>query len=116
MKAGTKLFRLTNSDTNSQIPGSITTSAQENYFVEGKVNTTQEQIISLRNSKVVEDTATESENISENIASTRPARRPPSSGGPSGSGGRRYQGVATGYIEATGTYGTVNQNAGNFTI
>ena len=113
-EAGTKLFRLTNSDTNSQIPGSITTSAQENYFVEGKVNTTQEQIISLRNSKVVEDTVTESENISENIASTRPARRPPRSGGSPSGGGKIYQGRATGYIEATGTYGFVDQNAGNF--
>ena len=112
-EAGTKLFRLTNSDTNSQIPGSITTSAQENYFVEGKVNTTQEQIIALRNSKVAEDTVTESENISENVASTRPARRTPRSGGRPGGGGKIYQGVASGFIVATGGYGTVNQNAGN---
>ena len=114
-EAGTKLFRLTNSDTNSQIPGSITTSAQENYFVEGKVNTTQEQIISLRNSKVVEGiTATETENISENIVSTRPSPRRRKSGGSSSPTGKVYQGVATGYIVATGGYGTVNQNAGNY--
>ena len=64
-EAGTKLFRLTSSDTNSQIPGSTSTSAEENYFVEGKVNTVQEQIISIRNSKIVTEKPVESENVSK---------------------------------------------------
>ena len=122
-EAGTKLFRLTSSDTNSQIPGSTTTSGEDNYFVEGKVNTVQEQIISIRNSKIVTEKPVESENVSKeespvvvdskvlrNIPRPAPAPSPSSSS----SGERIYQGVASGYIYATGTYGTVNQNAGGY--
>ena len=121
-EAGTKLFRLTSSDTNSQIPGSTTTSAEENYFVEGKVNTVQEQIISIRNAKIVTEKPVETENVSKEetpvVIDSKVLRnipRPaPSYGGGGGSSEKIYQGYATGYIEATGTYGFVNQNAGNY--
>ena len=126
-EAGTKLFRLTSSDTNSQIPGSTTTSAEDNYFVEGKVNTVQEQIISIRNSKIVTEKPVESENVSKeespvvvdskvlrNIPRPRPAAAPAPRGGGGGGGGRVYNGVASGYIVATGTYGTIDQNAGGY--
>ena len=121
-EAGTKLFRLTSSDTNAQIPGAATTSAEENYFVEGKVNTVQEQIISIRNGKVVTEKPVETENVSKEetpvVIDSKVLRnlpRPaPSSGGGGGGGEKIYRGIATGYIVATGTYGTVNQNAGNY--
>ena len=121
-EAGTKLFRLTSSDTNAQIPGAATTSAEENYFVEGKVNTVQEQIISIRNGKVVTEKPVETENVSKEetpvVIDSKVLRnlpRPaPSYGGGGGSSQRIYNGIATGYIVATGTYGTVNQNAGSY--
>ena len=121
-EAGTKLFRLTSSDTNSQIPGSTTTSAEENYFVEGKINTVQEQIISIRNAKIVTEKPVETENVSKEetpvVIDSKVLRnipRPaPSYGGGGGSSEKVYQGFATGYIYATGTYGFVNQNAGNY--
>jgi len=51
-EAGTKVFRVTSSSTNSQIFGTYSTSAEEKYFAEGTVNTVQENIIAIRSPRV----------------------------------------------------------------
>jgi hypothetical protein len=47
-ECGTKIFRLTSSATNSLIFGTYTTSAEEKYVAEGKINTVQENLIVSR--------------------------------------------------------------------
>lgn len=47
-ECGAKVFRVTGSSTNSQIFGTYTTSAEEQFFAEGKVNTVQENVIVTR--------------------------------------------------------------------
>ena len=64
-ETGIKLLRLTSSSINSQIIGSYTTSAEEKFYAEGKINTVQENIISVRNSRIETQSTFESESISE---------------------------------------------------
>ena len=64
-ECGTKLFRLSSDDSNSEIPGATITSAEEKFFAEGKLNTVQENIISVRNAKVETQTQTETKQESE---------------------------------------------------
>ena len=117
---GTKLLRLTSNSSNSQISGSSTTSAEEKFFAEGRINTIQENIISVRNARVETQSTLESEKIeetNETVLSSKLIRdNTPvySGGGGGGGGGSPYNGIATGYITATGSYGTVNQNAGGY--
>ena len=47
-EAGSKVFRLTSSSSNSLIYGTYTTSAEEKYVSEGKINTVQENVIVSR--------------------------------------------------------------------
>lgn len=47
-ECGAKVFRVTSSSTNSQIFGTYTTSAEEQFFAEGQVNTVQENVIVTR--------------------------------------------------------------------
>jgi hypothetical protein len=47
-ESGTKLFRLTNSNTNTQIPGFVSTSAEERFESKGSLNKVQENILSVR--------------------------------------------------------------------
>ena len=125
-ETGTKVFRLTSSSTNSQIIGVAFATADEKYFAEGKVNSVQENIIVVRNSRVETETPVESkaetqvgpENVVKStLIRTIPVPQPvyyssPSYSSPSPSPSSRspYNGVATGYVVATGGYGTVNQN------
>ncbi len=64
-ESGTKTFRLTSSKTNSQISGSFTASVDESYFSDGKINTVQENIISVRNSRVETQNTSESQTASQ---------------------------------------------------
>ena len=64
-EAGTKVFRLSNSSTNSLIEGVTTSSAEENYYSEGKVNTVQENILITRNASVVTEDVTETKDAQE---------------------------------------------------
>jgi hypothetical protein len=50
--SGIRKFRLTNNQDNNFIPGSGGTSAENNYFAEGKTQKIQEKIISIRNANV----------------------------------------------------------------
>jgi len=47
-ECGSKIFRLTSSESNSLIYGTYTTSAEERYVSEGKINTVQENVIVSR--------------------------------------------------------------------
>lgn len=64
-EAGTKIFRLTSSPTNSQIVGSTISAAEEKFFVEGKVETLQENIIVTRNARMESQSMTETKDIKE---------------------------------------------------
>jgi len=50
--AGTKLFRLSSNSINATTGGLNTTSAEEKFFSEGKINTLQENVLSVRNKRV----------------------------------------------------------------
>lgn len=121
-EAGTKLFRITSSSTNSQIPGAITTAAEEKYYVEGKINTVQENIIVVRNARVENQTQTESRTASETgqpavvnstLIRTIPTYTPSYGGGGSSSSELVYRGFAPAIgPTVTGASGIVNQNQG----
>jgi hypothetical protein len=121
-QAGTKLFRITSSSSNSQLIGETITSAEEKYFVDGKINTVQENVILVRNARVESQTTSESKTVSEIGSPTVVGSSvigsvyvPPASSYSSGGGGggeRTYQGFAAGYAPSTGASGIVNQNAG----
>ena len=51
-EAGTKIFKITSSSTNSLLEGTVNCSAEESYYSEGKVDTVQENIIVTRNSRI----------------------------------------------------------------
>jgi hypothetical protein len=59
-EAGTKTFTLTNESTNSRVDGLVTSLAEEKYYSEGKKQTTQENIMLIRNQRVEIQTLTES--------------------------------------------------------
>ena len=59
-EAGTKTFTLTNESTNSRLEGLVTSLAEEKYYSEGKKQTTQENIMLVRNSRIEIETLTES--------------------------------------------------------
>ena len=54
-ETGRSRFRLTSSSTNSQIPGVVTTVAEETFYSQGDVDSTQEVTLSLRNARVEVD-------------------------------------------------------------
>jgi hypothetical protein len=118
-EAGAKNVRLTSSSTNDLTPGSASTFADENYFAEGKIDTVQESIITIRNAKVDKSTVSESRNVSDSNSKVvdqqlQGYRSSPSPSRSSGSSSpRRYNGFApaTGPTQ-TGATGIVNQNAG----
>ena len=74
-ETGTKTFRLTSSAVNSLIDGVTTTSAEENYYAQGILNTIQETIVSTRSARIESETLTESKSISETTTSTSTAVR-----------------------------------------
>jgi hypothetical protein len=51
-ETGRSRFRLTSSSTNSQIPGVVTTVAEETFYSQGDVDSSQEVTLSLRNARV----------------------------------------------------------------
>lgn len=122
-QAGTKLFRLTSSSSNSQLIGETITSAEEKYFVDGKINTVQENVILVRNARVESQTTSESKTVSETGSPTvvdssviGSVYVPPVSSYSSydgGGGGEKiYEGFAAGSAPKTGASGIVNQNVG----
>lgn len=64
-ESGTKLFRITSDSTNTQIPGLITTSAQEKFDAKGTLSKIQENILSVRNVRLETQVQQESRSTSE---------------------------------------------------
>lgn len=48
-RVGTKIFRLTDSQTNTQIEGTSTTSGEKTFFAEGTINRVQESVLVVEN-------------------------------------------------------------------
>lgn len=90
-ESGTKLFRITSNNVNTQIPGFVTTSAEEKFESRGTLSKVQENILSVRNVRLETQVQQESVAVSETnttiVGTTVVGRQspPPSSGG---SGGR----------------------------
>jgi len=91
-ECGTKMFRVTSSSTNSLVTGTFTTSAEEKFVAEGKVNTVQENLIVTRPIRI-ELPPTETVILPPGvdpppyIPGDPPAPRPPRGGGGGGGGG-----------------------------
>ena len=101
-ESGTKVFRLTSDQKNSQIPGFVTTSAEERFESRGTLNKTQENILSVRNVRVETQTQQESNSVTANNTTTVGTTvvgtyKPPAS---SGGGTTVYTG---GRVNQTGT-------------
>ncbi len=58
-RSGILKFRLTSNSENNFIPGSGGTSAENNFFAEGKTQTIQETIVSIRNAQVSSESVNE---------------------------------------------------------
>ncbi|QIG65714.1 hypothetical protein phiOC_p048 [Ochrobactrum phage vB_OspM_OC] len=91
-RTGSKVLRLTDSITNSQETGAVTTSAESTYTAEGLSQTKQSTIVSTVRPQVSVNTVTESQVISSvttSSSSSTVVTSTPEARGPSGSGGER---------------------------
>jgi hypothetical protein len=65
-ETGRSRFRLTSSSTNSQIPGVVTTVAEETFYSQGDIDSSQETTLSLRNARVeVDDSFRQTRSLSD---------------------------------------------------
>jgi hypothetical protein len=84
-ETGTKIFRLTSSSTNTLVGGLTDTSAEEKYFAQGKTETVQENILSVRTVRketaiILEsrpESGTPNTVVVENVVGTVPPPAPP---------------------------------------
>jgi hypothetical protein len=74
-ETGEKIFRLTTDASNIVIPGDLTSLAEDSFFSQGTINTTQETVGTIRNFKREIATVTETKPASETI--TNPPQRVP---------------------------------------
>ncbi len=98
-ECGTKSFRVTSSNTNSQIFGTYSTSAEERYFSEGKLNTVQENVIIVRPLKIDSNNG----NIS---GPGTPNNNVPSNDGGRGGGGVSYSSGSSSRTNVYYNYGS----------
>jgi len=67
-ETGRSRFRLTSSSTNSQIPGVVTTVAEETFYSQGDIDSMQETTLSLRNARVeVDDSFRQERSLSDEL-------------------------------------------------
>ena len=64
---GSRVFRLSSSETDSRLPGAVDSAAEADYTARGTLNTVQENILAVRNASVVRDTV----NDTRTVRSTR---------------------------------------------
>ena len=68
---GTRVVRLTTSETDSRIPGQVDSSASNTYVASGVIETKQQTILAVRNADVVRDTVVSDRIVNDNSTSTR---------------------------------------------
>lgn len=76
-RTGTKTFRLTDSITNAQGPGSATTSAEQQYTAQGMQEVQQDTVISTRRVPVSFESVTENRTLSNSVTRTNFTPFPP---------------------------------------
>ena len=65
-ETGQNRMRLTSSDSNSQIEGTVTTSAEVPFYSQGTVDNTQETTLSIKNAEVeIDDSFVETRTLSD---------------------------------------------------
>jgi len=64
-KTGSKIFKLTSSESNTQIEGIPTTGAEERFVSDGRVDIVQENVISIRTVRV------ETQTVTDNVATSQ---------------------------------------------
>ena len=64
-RTGTRIFRITSSETNRQVEGIANTSAEEKFTSDGRINTVQENVISIRNIRVETQSVIDNNTVSE---------------------------------------------------
>ncbi len=69
-ETGVKTFKLTNSSTNSLIPGSVSTEGEVTYYAQGLVNNVQETIASVRSPRFESTTLSDSRTQSNSSTSS----------------------------------------------
>ena len=74
-RVGEKMFRMTDSSTNSLVPGVANTAGNAVYLARGTIETRQAQINAVRNAEVVVDTVTETQVITREVAGTAVTRQ-----------------------------------------
>lgn len=67
-ETGTKTFRLTTSSTNSTVGGTVTGSAESNFYAQGELQTVQENVLSLKVPKIERLTVKDQRIIQNRIA------------------------------------------------
>ena len=68
---GTRVVRLTTSDTDSRIPGQVDSAASANYVASGVIETKQQTILAVRNADIVRDTVVSDRIVNDQSTATR---------------------------------------------
>ena len=68
---GTRVMRLTSSDTDSRLPGAVDSAAEAEYSARGTLNTVQENILAVRNARIVRDTVRDRRTVRSVRTNTR---------------------------------------------
>ncbi len=68
---GTRVVRLTTSDTDSRIPGQVDSAASANYVASGVIETKQQTILAVRNADIVRDTVVSDRVVNDQSTATR---------------------------------------------
>ena len=68
---GTRVLRLTSSDTDSRLPGAVDSAAEAEYSARGTLNTVQENILAVRNARIVRDTVRDRRTVRSVRTNTR---------------------------------------------
>ena len=62
-RVGTRTFRLTDSSTNSMVPGIVETASERPYTAQGFIQTKREEIMNVRNAVIADTTTTENRQV-----------------------------------------------------